>query len=146
LVTLCCLVVLFSVVLHGVSPSFLIKPPREIESSGGGQPADLERGQIAAAVKEVEAGQSCSRAKSECDGDTPPVQAPSHAEYISIAEIRALESHPGQLVIVDARKERTYDDSDESIPSSVRVSPEQSVRTATQLGIPKGAVLAVLCA
>lgn len=146
LVTLCCLVVLFSVVLHGVSPSFLIKPPREIESSGGGQPADLERGQIAAAMKEVGAGQSCSHAKSECDGDTPPVQAPSHAEYISIAEIRALESHPGQLVIVDARKERTYDDSDESIPGSVRVSPEQSVRTATQLGIPKGAVLAVLCA
>jgi hypothetical protein len=152
LVTLCCLVVLFSVVLHGLSPSLLIKPPRDsqpprkLESSENTlSVSDFERDQVATVPGSGEPHQQCSLSGGEC-GAMPSAQEPIHPEYISIAEVRALETRPGQVVIVDARTERTYDDSDESIPGSVRVSPEHSVRTATQLSIPKGAVLAVLCA
>ena len=70
----------------------------------------------------------------------------SDPEYISIAEVKALQAHPGQVVIVDARSERTYNESDQAIPGAIRLPPDQSVRTAAQLGIPKKAVLAVLCA
>src|SRR6185437_10346628 len=152
LVTLCCLVVLFSVVLHGLSPSLLVKPPRDsqpprkLESPENTlSVSDFERDQVETVPGSGEPHQQCSLSGGEC-GAMPSAQEPIHPEYISIAEVRALETRPGQVVIVDARTERTYDDSDESIPGSVRVSPEHSVRTATQLSIPKGAVLAVLCA
>ena len=54
--------------------------------------------------------------------------------------------HSGQVVIIDARSERTYTESDQAIPGAIRLPPDQAVRTAAQLGIPKTAVLAVLCA
>ena len=153
LVTICCLVVLFSVVLHGLSPSLLIKPPRgnepprKIESPENAQPvSDFERDQVEAAPTDGGSGQQCSLSGGECSGGTSDAPAPLHAEYISIAEVKELEKHRGQVVVVDARTERTYDESDQAIPGAVRLPPEQSVRTANQLGIPKKAVLAVLCA
>jgi len=153
LVTVCCLVVLFSVVLHGASPSFLIKPPRDSKPArkvewpeNALSVSGSENGQMEAALAEGGSGQMCSLSQGECSVAIPGVPELSHAEYISIPEVRALEAHPGRIVIVDARTERTYEDSDESIPGSLRVSPENSVRSATKLGIPKGAVLAVLCA
>lgn len=117
LLTICCLVVLFSVLVHGLSPSVLIKSPKQRKDPTL----------------------------------PPPIPEPDQAtandpEYISIAEVRALQAQPGQLVVVDARSERTYNESDESIPGSIRLPPDQAVRTATQLDLPKGAVLAVLCA
>ena len=118
LLTICCLVVLFSVLLHGLSPSFLIKPPQR----------------RAANV-------------------LPPIVQPAHEqvavddpEYISLAQVKSLQAHPGRLIIIDARSERTYNDSDQSIPGSIRLPPDQAARTAAQVGLPKGAVLAVLCA
>jgi rhodanese-related sulfurtransferase len=71
---------------------------------------------------------------------------PDHPEYISIPEIRALQAQPGQVVIVDARTERTYGESDQRIPGAVRVEPEHPAASAGRLGIPKKAVLAILCA
>jgi rhodanese-related sulfurtransferase len=57
-----------------------------------------------------------------------------------------MQTHPKQVVIVDARSERTYNESDQAIPGAVRLPPDQPVRTAAQLSVPKAAVLAVLCA
>lgn len=149
LVTACCLVVLFSVLLHGLSPGLLIKPPRDpkpprkVESPEAAPPiVALEREQMETIPGDGGPHESCAHSCSIA----PPIQELTNPEFISIPEVRALLARPDQVVIVDARTERTYNDSDESIPGSVRVSPEQSVRAATQLGIPKGAVLAVLCA
>ena len=118
LLTICCLVVLFSVLLHGLSPGILIKPP-----------------------------------KRRTNITLPPIVQPAQEqvgvddpEYISIDEVKNLQTHSGQLVLIDARSERTYNESDESIPGSIRLSPDQAVRTATELQLPKRAVLAVLCA
>ena len=69
------------------------------------------------------------------------------SEYIAIADVRAvLQSSPDRVIVIDARSERTYEDSDQDIPNAIRLSPDQAVRTATQLAIPKNVVLAVLCA
>ncbi len=48
--------------------------------------------------------------------------------------------------MVDARSDRTHEESDQDIPNAVRVPPNQAARTAEQLVIPKDAVLAILCA
>lgn len=142
LLTICCLVVLFSVVLHGLSPSLLIKPPRDTPRD-----APQESPQLTPDPEAAASGQQCLLSGGDCSYvEAPPTPEPSHAEYISIAEVKALQEHPDQIVIVDARTERTYDESDQEIPGAVRISPEQSVRTATQLGLPRNAVLAVLCA
>jgi rhodanese-related sulfurtransferase len=49
-------------------------------------------------------------------------------------------------LIVDSRTERTYADSNETIPDAIRLSPDEAVRAATQLKVPKDRALAVLCA
>jgi sodium/hydrogen antiporter len=107
LLTICCLVVLFSVLLHGLSPSLLIKAPPDAQ---------------------------------------PPPQIPESPEFISIAELKASQASSDQIVVIDGRSERTYNESDQAIPGAIRLPPDQAVRTAVQLGIPKTAVLAVLCA
>jgi hypothetical protein len=71
---------------------------------------------------------------------------PSDPEYISIEEVEALRRQSAPVVIVDARSERTYNESSESIPGSVRLHPDQAVRAATASPLPRDAVLAVLCA
>ncbi|HEY1217034.1 MAG TPA: hypothetical protein VGE93_25695, partial [Bryobacteraceae bacterium] len=75
---------------------------------------------------------------------TPPARR--GAEYISLAEVKDLQASPTPPVIVDARSERSYNDSDEWIPGSVRVDPERSVRAASEQHLPKNVTLAVLCA
>ena len=152
LLTICCLVVLLSVVLHGLSPTFLIKPPRDMEPPGKIKQPE----KISSAIEEqpVETAlQFCSLEGHECSelegnqcGELPEIPDLSHPEYISIAEVKALQAHPGRVVIADARSTRTYDQSDEQIPGAVRLNPEQPVRAAGQLDLPKRAVLAVLCA
>jgi sodium/hydrogen antiporter len=151
LLTICCLVVLFSVVLHGLSPSLLIKPPRgeeqarNIESENAPPAPDVKRDEPQHVSIRAGNAPQCSLTEGECSlGFTS--QEPRDAEYISIDEVKALQAHPGQIVIIDARSERTYNESDQAIPDALRLPPDQAVRTAAQLGIPKTVVLAVLCA
>jgi NhaP-type Na+/H+ and K+/H+ antiporter len=121
LLTICCLVVLFSVLLHGISPIFLIRTASPKKQNK--QPDEI------AAIREL------------------AVSAPelSNPEYISIDEVKALQAHPGQVIVIDARTERTYSNSDQFIPGAIRLPSEQFVKTAAELGIPKGTVLAVFC-
>lgn len=96
LLTICCLVVLCSVVLHGVFPMLIVKHEQKVEQSG----------------------------------------------LIKIDEIREKKD----VVIIDARSERSYDNSPEEIPGAYRLHPNRAVADATNANVPKGAVLAVLCA
>lgn len=151
LLTICCLVVLCSVLLHGLSPSLLIKPPRtdsptpkmesvSVSPAPALKPAQPEPVSVGAAD-----APQCSLSGGECsDGVTAP--EPREPEYISIDEVKELQAHPGQVVIIDARSERTYDESDQAIPRAFRLPPDHATRTAAQFGIPKTGVLAVLCA
>lgn len=129
LVTICCLVVLCSVVLHGLSPGILVKAPPAAEAPKAEVP-NAETTKPEAALDAAESASPAGRG----------------SEYISLAELKALQASPTPPVIVDARSERSYNDSDEWIPGSVRVDPERSVRTASEQQLPKNATLAVLCA
>jgi NhaP-type Na+/H+ or K+/H+ antiporter len=134
LVTICCLVVLCSVVLHGLSPSILVKAPPPAEAPRPETPkAEIPKAEPPFPVAILGDAESTSPAR-------------PGAEFISLAEVKNLQASPTPPVIVDARSERSYNDSDEWIPGSVRVDPEGSVRTASEQHLPKNATLAVLCA
>lgn len=142
LLAICCLVVLFSVVLHGLSPSVLVKPPA-VEAP---PTAPVPAGQAEAQEPQTISSKFCALGSGDCNASTP-VQLTLHPEYISISEVKALKEQHADILVLDARTERTYNDSDECIPGALRLSPDQSVRTAAaQLGLHKDAVLAVLCA
>ncbi|HEX7359688.1 MAG TPA: cation:proton antiporter [Bryobacteraceae bacterium] len=130
LLTICCLVVLFSVLLHGLSPNFFIKSPPD-----AGAP-DL---------RETAVRPASLRIADEIGGLNSDLLEGKDPEKISVEEVKALEADAIPVFIADARKEKSFRESDENIPGAVRVDPEQSVRSASQLGIPKTAIMAVLC-
>jgi NhaP-type Na+/H+ and K+/H+ antiporter len=131
LVPICCLVVLFSVVLHGLSPNLLCRNPqvREIPTLPMPGPKLLvpEEGTASGDLVRI-------------DSDVP------EGEYISISEVKDLQSRSQPPLIIDARSDRTYDDRTEEIPGAIRLHPDRAVQMARDRGIPKTAVLAVLCA
>jgi rhodanese-related sulfurtransferase len=69
-----------------------------------------------------------------------------NSEYISLDDVKALNERGEQVVVIDARTERSYEESKEDIPGALRLAPDDAVRLAGQLGISKKPVLAVLCA
>jgi sodium/hydrogen antiporter len=135
LLTVCCLVVLFSVVLHGLSPSLLVQSPAPATASPGtpAVPQDPD-------VVEAMAGDQCPLRRAESNGLV-------EQDFISIAELKSLQDRSANVVVVDARREKGYVNSGEVIPGAVRIPPEQpSAKTAARLGISKDAVIAVVCA
>ncbi|MFL6415927.1 MAG: cation:proton antiporter [Bryobacteraceae bacterium] len=135
LLTTCCLVVLFSVVLHGLTPSLLVKSPAQAavasEALEPAAPADLARTTmpVQLTVRPPRGGVNASS-----------------SEFISVQDVKALHSTPDRLVVVDARSVKSYAMSDADVPGAVRLDPQQAVRSATELGLPKEIVLAVFCA
>ncbi|MCU1273851.1 MAG: hypothetical protein JWO48_1282 [Bryobacterales bacterium] len=137
LVPVCCLVVLFSVLLHGLSPNLLFRNGRGREIPARPTPAPNlpvpEEGTTSDALVRV-------------NEHVPDGQPQKDSEYISITEVTDLQSRSQPLLIIDARSERTYDDRTEDIPGAIRLHPDSAVQMARDRGIPKTAVLAVLCA
>lgn len=135
LLAICSLVVLVSVLLHGFSPMLLVKPQKPEPPQ---QPALSDKRRDGSEPALVTIGPSAS---------VGAATQPGSLEYITVPEIRALlERSPNSVLVVDARSDRTHEESDEDIPGAVRLPPNQAVRTAEQLAIPKKAALAVLCA
>ena len=114
--TICCLVVLCSVVLHGLSPLVLIRE---------------EKGAVAVVPVASAA---------------VPTGGLPDPEYLTLDEVDRLQQRGEAVLIADSRTQRTWEDSDEQIPGAARLHPDYPVRDAEQAGIGKGTVLAVLCA
>ncbi|HUQ91360.1 MAG TPA: cation:proton antiporter [Bryobacteraceae bacterium] len=133
LLTTCCLVVLCSVMLHGLSPVFLIKAPAPAKARPIPEPA-LPR-ELPPAI---------------CSIDGVPCELPQilpDPEYITLEEVQRLQQNTAaRMVVVDARSERTYGESTEEIPGAIRLHPDRAVQAARQYPLSKDAVLAVLCA
>lgn len=126
LVSICSLVVLCSVVVHGFSPALLPKRAPTKAPPPPKQAANAPE-QVRSSLKVIN-------------------QEPQDGEYITIDEFREDVAKGVGINVVDSRSERTYDDSDESPANSVRVHPEHAVADARNFELPKENVLAVLCA
>lgn len=150
LLTLCCLVVLFSVVLHGLSPSVLIKASSR--STPVPPPGAMSSLKVLPAMPSERPG-ALAPSNGQNHSPTPmpaaaivPAQLSSRPDFITVSEVKLLQSSPGQLILVDARSDKSYDASDQVVHDAVRILPQQAVRSATQLGLPKDVVLALFCA
>jgi NhaP-type Na+/H+ or K+/H+ antiporter len=146
LLAICSLVVLFSVLLHGLSPMLLIRP-RTAEPPTKPKPLEVQAAEAESQLVAVRAAPSEPAAGNTSLAGVSDRPQMTSSEYITIEEVRALfKRTPDEVIVVDARSDRTHEESDQDIPNAVRVSPNQAARTAAQLTIPKSAVLAILCA
>jgi sodium/hydrogen antiporter len=145
LLTIACLVVLSSIVLHGFSPFLFLRSTK----SGGRESVQSKRqdlNEFPASVPIASEPQvTCSLA---CPSDGPSSSEPqlSHSEYLDTAELVRLEQASAPVVVVDARTDRSYNDSQLEIPGAVRLHPDHASLDAERLKLPFDTVLAVLCA
>ena len=119
--TLTSVVVLLSVVVHG-----------------GGTAYFLQRSGLLATPASAEVLAPLARPAAALVNPEP--------ERITIDEMRALQAKGEQLVIVDARSNRTYDGEPIAATGSVRVNPDDPVRDATEKRLSQRATLVVYCA
>jgi NhaP-type Na+/H+ or K+/H+ antiporter len=123
---ICSLVVLISIVIHGASPMLLARFSEKV---------DTEEPPIAPeAPKE-------SRS-------LPVIESPLAVgtQSITLEELDHLQNSGEQVIIVDARTERSRETSESQAKGSVRLVPENVVVQARQLNLPKEAWLIVYCA
>jgi sodium/hydrogen antiporter len=145
----CCLVVLASVLLHGGSLMFLGKRPghestTESGEAGGEPGTESPTPQAASVVIRVEDVKPASvDGAGGAGSDVPAVQ---NIERITIAEMQALQQSGAPVVVVDARTERSYGDSDLNPVGAERMVPQHVVEQARERGLPKEAWLAIFCA
>lgn len=79
-------------------------------------------------------------------GVTAGVAAEAAQEVMTIADAQRMQAAGESLIFVDARAERNLRDEDRMIPGSVRVDPEDPVRSASEQMLTKHATLVVYCA
>jgi sodium/hydrogen antiporter len=133
LVAVCCLVVLASVFLHGLSPMVLFQK----DTPSAAAPSSTGVAAPSAVPANSDGNVSMLRAATEPSGD---------AEFIDIPEIKALVDQGTPPIMLDSRSERSFNASEEALYDSVRIHPQHSVADATKLGIPFDTPLVVFCA
>jgi NhaP-type Na+/H+ or K+/H+ antiporter len=165
----CSLVVLVSIVVHGGSTMFLgrisgRKARARAEAQAAGTPAPTTPPAAPTAVVEPEVAVTPAVDGRERVGAAPgPVAAPDGAETqdqedvtwpvgmaerMTIAEMKLLQERGERVVLVDARTERTFGNSDRAVVGAVRIDPNAGLvaEQAAEQGIPKDAWLAIFCA
>ena len=125
-------VVLLSVVVHGGGTAFFLRKSGLRNLAGSPEVlAPLSRS--AAVLEPAPLSQSAAVV------DPPPGP-------ITIDEMRALQANGEPIVIVDGRSNRTYDGDPLTAVGSVRLSPDDPVRDATEKRLSQRATLVVYCA
>ncbi|HEY2852221.1 MAG TPA: cation:proton antiporter [Gemmatimonadaceae bacterium] len=123
LFAIACLVVLLSVVVHGGGIALLLRRRGEA---------------VAVAARRA--------ALPVLDAGATEASAGAAAERITIPELRELWASGEQAIIVDVRTDRTYRGDSLRARDSVRVPPDDAVRTARQLGLRQHGTLVLYCA
>ncbi|HEX5043405.1 MAG TPA: cation:proton antiporter [Candidatus Polarisedimenticolaceae bacterium] len=120
LFSLCTLVVLLSVVVHGGSMTLLGR------SAAPATPAGIPSGE----ALPVLAGEEQEKLP----------------ERMSLEEVDALRARGEEVVMLDARSHRSYDDIGIPDPLAVRIDPDRPVQEAQRLGLPREGWLIAYCA
>jgi NhaP-type Na+/H+ or K+/H+ antiporter len=123
LFTICCLVVLLSVALHGGSLMLLGRKACPVPMS-----VNLN---AAAASKDGEPGESTPEANDE---------------RITVEEFRRLQLAGAPVLVVDARSEASFSSSEYQAPGAIRIPPDQAARRVAEMGVPRSTWIAVFCA
>ena len=129
LLTICCLVVLCSVVLHGLTPMLLVRTP------------------VSALVEPVAVASPAHAPVSDAQTqEAGNLALLPNSEYLTVQQFQDLREAGAPVFIVDSRTDRTYEDTDRIIPQSFRLHPDRAGLEAERQQISYKTILAVLCA
>ena len=123
---ICCLIVLLSVVLHGVSLTLL------------GRQESPARG-----ISETQAAAQAPACSVEQMG---PAAVGNNSDRISVEKLRALQAAGALVVIVDARADTSFNSSDSQAQGALRIAPDQVARRLADLNVPRQSWVIVFCA
>jgi NhaP-type Na+/H+ or K+/H+ antiporter len=126
----CCFVVLLSVVVHGGSLMFL----------GSGRTANAP-----AAVQAPSPGRDGGNAM-EAPATLIPAPGNNPGELITIGELRELQQSGAPILLLDARAEVSFANSDLLAQGALRVEPDRAVARLKELDVPLGTWIVVFCA
>jgi NhaP-type Na+/H+ and K+/H+ antiporters len=136
LFALTCLVVLLSVVVHGGSLMLLHRRRQRGQSSA----PDAEMSDLASP-----SATPGPTAPQLTDATRTPEVLLEEDEIISIKEVQRLRRAGVPVVVIDARSKRAYEVSDGQAQGALRLAPDNPLRYATELKIPRDAWLAIYC-
>ncbi|HYO48265.1 MAG TPA: cation:proton antiporter [Chloroflexia bacterium] len=138
LFALCCLVVLLSVVLHGGSLMFVGKGRRDTQP------------QLAPAIVEAAAPMPATEAirffPTGTHGPGDGFAFEEGSERITIEELRRLQERGERVLVLDVRTDRTYDEDNLNATGAIRLHPDDAVREAERLRLPRNVLMAAFCA
>ena len=123
---ICCLIVLLSVVLHGVSLMLLGRQESPARGISGTQTAA-----VAPACSVEQMG---------------PAAVENNSDRISVEELRSLQAAGAPAVIVDARADTSFNSSDSQAQGALRIAPDQVARRLAELNVPRQSWIIVFCA
>lgn len=159
LFSICSMVVLVSIVLHGGSPMLLASLARRralkqvgvVEQQAGGESKD---DRLSSSPQES-SGQSCPIGDDN-DGEsafgievTPKTSdegAKIGKQSITIDDLKRLWEANEPVIVLDVRKERSLEGVNSKAAGAVRMPPDHVVERAKELGLPKEAWLIAYCA
>jgi NhaP-type Na+/H+ or K+/H+ antiporter len=138
LFALCCLVVLLSVVLHGGSLMFVGKGRRDTQP------------QLAPAIVEAAALMPATEAirffPTATNGPGDGFAFEEGSERITIEELRRLQERGVRVLVLDVRTDRTYEEDNLNATGAIRLHPDDALREAEQLRLPRDVLMAAFCA
>jgi NhaP-type Na+/H+ or K+/H+ antiporter len=129
LFSICCLIVLLSVALHGGSLMFL-------KSDGAPAPAQPIN---AAIVGDGNANESSSTLSARENANDP-------GTVVTLAEMREIQLTGAPYLVLDVRAEVSFSGSDLRAQGSLRISPNRAVASLTELDVPRQTWLFAFCA
>jgi NhaP-type Na+/H+ or K+/H+ antiporter len=139
--TLCCLVVLMSVVLHGSAIGLIVRRSPSSSLGAGGiatRPLDV--------APVVTAPDAVPRVGTTPNADHPGEEAAELPQRITIEEMQELARAGEPVVLLDVRTERTFESDAFIATGAVRMPPDDAVRLASAHRIPWKATLVAYCA
>jgi sodium/hydrogen antiporter len=152
LFTICCLVVLMSVILHGSAIGLIVRrppgwtaafstpvAPAGVLTSTPSAAAVLASPVPPAAPAAIRPPSAVAMTDAALDEGEP-------AERITIDEMQALERAGEPVVLLDVRTQRTFDTDPQIARGAFRVPPDDAVHIATVHRIPWKATLVAYCA
>jgi NhaP-type Na+/H+ or K+/H+ antiporter len=158
LFTICCLVVLLSVLLHGSAIALIVHRPQPATASALGAPSAAPTGTSPGDVVPAPAppapvvtaaapiDQEAAVPAEVSIGDSGDGGEPAVPERITLDEVRQLLRTHEPIVMLDVRPPRTYESDPFIARGALRVPPDDAVRLVTARGIPWKATLVAYCA
>lgn len=154
LFSICCLVVILSIVLHGgISPVLISRMGRKSNSKGTPPPPS---GAVGSAITAVAAPHPMplilhekqpekAASKPASLSDNPDGDDSAGQDRITLEAFQRLQEVGTPVVVLDVRTRRTWEDSTRLAKGAIRVEPENVILQMNKLAIPKSAIIAAYC-